>query len=74
MLTTCDAVVDDVQAMHTNLLSSGLDVLQLVLSLDTHILNLADRLIDVRDLGLLCSLHTLCSNLHSKFFRTADHA
>ncbi len=52
--------------MHTNLLSSCLDVLQLVLSLHSYILNLAHRLINVRDLGLLSCLDTLCCHLQQK--------
>ena len=62
-LTSGDAVVHNIQAMHSNLFGCRLDVLQLVLRLHAHILNLADRLIDVGDLGLLCSLHSLGGNL-----------
>ena len=51
------------QAVHTNLLGSCLDVLQLVLSLHSHILNLAHRLINVRDLGFLSRLDTLRCHL-----------
>ena len=61
--TCCDAVVDDTEPMHPNLLSSSLDVLQLVLSLHSNILNLADRLIYVWDLSFLRCLHTLCCHL-----------
>ena len=73
--TCCDAVVDDTEPMHPNLLSSSLDVLQLVLSLHSNILNLADRLIYVWDLSFLRCLHTLCCHLQCqreqliKYFR-----
>ena len=62
-LTGSDAVVHDTEAMHSDLLSSSLDILQLVLRLHTHILDLADRLVNVWDLSLLRSLHSLGSNL-----------
>ena len=51
--------------MHSNLLGSSLDVLQLVLRLHAHVLDLADRLVDVWDLSLLRSLDPLSSNLQS---------
>lgn len=55
----------DAEAMHSNLLSSSFDVLQLVLRLHAHILNLANRLVYMWDLSLLCSLRPLCCNLQS---------
>ena len=64
---TCgDTVVHDAQAMHTNLLSSCFDVLQLILSLHSYVLDLAHRLVNVRDLGLLSCLDTLCCHLQQK--------
>ena len=66
-LTCGDTVVHDAQAMHTNLLSSCLDVLQLVLSLHSYILNLAHRLVNVRNLGLLSCLDTLCCHLQQTY-------
>ena len=51
--------------MHSNLFGCSLDVLQLVLRLHAHILNLADGLINVWDLSLLRSLHSLGGNLRS---------
>lgn len=61
--TSSDAVMHYVQAMHSNLLCSCLDVLQLILCLDSHILDLAHWLINVRDLSLLCCFDTLRSDL-----------
>jgi len=58
--------VHDAQAVHANLLSSCLDVLQLVLSLHSYILNLAHRFIDVRNLGLLSRFDTLSCHLQQK--------
>lgn len=68
-LTSGDAVVHHTQAMHSNLFGCSLDVLQLVLCLHAHILNLADRLINVGDLRLLRSLHSLRGNLQSTMHR-----
>ena len=61
---TCgNAIVHYTEAMHSNLFSSSFDVLQLVLGLDTHILNLADWLINVRNLCFLGCFDTLRGNL-----------
>lgn len=49
--------------MYSNLLSSSFDILQLVLGLDSHILNFADQLINVGDFSLLCCFDTLGGNL-----------
>ena len=65
-VTSTDTVVHNTEAMHSTLLGSSLDVLQLVLRLHAHTLDLADRLINVWDLSLLRSLHSLGSNLCSR--------
>ena len=61
--TCCDAVVHHVESMHPNLFSSSFDVLELVLGLDAHILDLADWFINVRDLCFLGCFDTLRCNL-----------
>ena len=57
---TCGyAVVHHAEPMDSNLFSCSLDVLQLVLGLDADVLNLADRLINVRYFSLLSCLDAL---------------
>ena len=51
------------KTMYSNLFSCSLDVLQLVLSLNANVLNLADRLINVWDFSLLSCFDALSCHL-----------